>query len=67
VLKALEGRYTQAGLFALKQAYDAYMFYLTQIEQCDKQINTVLNRIGQSGDGQDQKKTKSDSTSSTKC
>jgi transposase len=56
VLKALEGRYTPAGLFALKQAYDAYMFYLTQIEQCDKQINAVLNRIGQSGDGQDQKK-----------
>lgn len=55
VLKALEGKYTQAGLFALKQAYDGYMFYLQQIEECDKQINTVINRIGQSGIGQDVK------------
>jgi len=56
VLKALEGRYTQAGLFALRQAYDGYQFYLRQIEECDKQINIVMNRIGQSGIGQDLKK-----------
>lgn len=56
VLKALEGKYTQAGLFALKQAYDGYMFYLQQIAECDKQINTVINRIGQSGKGQNLKK-----------
>lgn len=56
VLKALEGKYTQSGLFALKQAYDAYMFYLKQIEECDKQIDFVINRIGQSGKGQDIKK-----------
>lgn len=56
VLKALEGKYTQAGLFALKQAYEGYMFYLQQIEQCDKQINTVINRMGQSGQGQELKK-----------
>lgn len=56
VLKALEGKYTQAGLFALKQAYDGYMFYLQQIAECDKQINTVINRVGQSGKGQNLKK-----------
>jgi transposase len=56
VLKSLEGRYTKAGLFALKQAYDGYMFYLTQIEECDKQISTVMNRIGQSGNSLDLKK-----------
>lgn len=56
VLKALQGRYTQTGLFALKQAYDGYMFYLQQIDQCDKQISTVMNRIGQAGKGQDAKK-----------
>lgn len=55
VLKALEGKYTQAGLFALKQAYDGYMFYLQQIDDCDKQINTIINRMGQSGKGQDDK------------
>lgn len=56
ILKALEGKYTKAGLFALKQAYNGYMFYLQQIDECDKQISIVLNRIGQSGQGQDHKK-----------
>lgn len=56
VLKALEGKYTEAGLFALKQAYDGYQFYLGQIDECDKKVNIVINRIGQSGKGQDVKK-----------
>lgn len=56
VLKSLEGRYTEAGLFALKQAYEGYKFYLGQINECDKKINIVINRIGQSGEGQDGKK-----------
>jgi transposase len=56
ILKALDGRYTEAGLFALKQAYDGYRFYLSQIEECDKKISTVINRIGRSGDGQELKK-----------
>ena len=56
VLKALEGKYTEAGLFALQQAYNGYKFYLGQIDECDKKISTVINRIGQSGKGQDVKK-----------
>lgn len=56
ILKALEGNYTEAGLFALKQAYDAYQFYQGQIAQCDQKISTVINRIGQSGKDQDIKK-----------
>lgn len=56
ILKSLEGKYTESGLFALKQAYDGYRFYLSQIEECDKKINAVINRIGQSGEGQDVKK-----------
>ena len=55
VYKSLDGMYTNAGLFALKQAYDAYQFYLQQIQQCDIQINIVINRIGNSGNGQDLK------------
>ena len=55
ILKALEGRYTEAGLFALKQAYDGYKFYLQQIEECDKKINIVMNNIGKSGKGQELK------------
>ena len=53
VLKALEGKYTEAGLFALKQAYEGYKFYLQQIDECDKKISIVINRIGQSGAGQE--------------
>lgn len=56
VLKSLEGRYTEAGLFSLQQAYDGYMFYLRQINECDKRIDVVINRIGQSGKDQDLKK-----------
>lgn len=56
IIKALEGKYTEAGLFALKQAYDGYKFYLRQIEECDNRINAIMNRIGQSGKGQDVKK-----------
>lgn len=56
VLKSLEGRYTEAGLFVLKQAYDAYNFYQQQIVECDNRANTVINRIGESGNGQDFKR-----------
>lgn len=45
VLKALEGYYTNAGLFALQQAYDCYQFYQQRISECDKQIEGVLTRI----------------------
>jgi transposase len=45
VLKALEGFYTEAGLFALKQAYEAYNFYYEQIVACDKEISKVLVKI----------------------
>lgn len=58
VLKALEGKYTEAGLFELQQAYDGYHFYQKQIACCDKQISMVMNRIGNSGFGQGKKKRK---------
>ena len=56
ILKALEGKYTTAGLFALKQAYQGLKFYQQQIAECDKKLNDVINRIGKSGDGQELKK-----------
>jgi hypothetical protein len=34
---------TAAGLFALRQAYNAYKFCNQQIQQCDEQINRVIN------------------------
>jgi transposase len=56
VLKALEGRYTKSGLFALKQAYDGYKFYLRKIDECDREINILINKMGQSGFGENQMK-----------
>jgi transposase len=47
VLKALEGHYTPAGLFALRQAYQAYHFYQQQITACDKELEAVLQRLNQ--------------------
>jgi transposase len=44
IVKALEGFYTEAGLFALKQAYEAYRFYKAQIADCDKKIQDTFNR-----------------------
>lgn len=51
VYKSLKGKYTEHYLFALKQAYDAYMFYQKQIDQCDKKLNTLLNKMGNNGGG----------------
>jgi hypothetical protein len=45
VLKALNGRYTKSGLFALRQAYESYYFYQNQIKQCDQMLNDVLQKI----------------------
>lgn len=56
VLKALEGKYTDSGLFALKQAFEGYHFCLQQIDECDSKMNIVINRLGESGQGQDLKK-----------
>lgn len=46
VYKALQGKYTEAGLFALKQAYDAYNFYQQQMQQCDAKINPLISNMG---------------------
>lgn len=46
VLKALNGRYTKAGLFSLKQAFNSYHFYQNQINQCDMMLQEVIKRMG---------------------
>jgi transposase len=43
--KALEGHYTEQGLFALRQAVKAYEFYQQQILDCDARIDAVLQKI----------------------
>ena len=47
VLKALEGYYTEGGLFALRQGYDAYRFYQGQIKACDEKIENALKKINE--------------------
>lgn len=56
VLKSLKGHYTQAGLFALQQAYDGYQFYQQQIKACDEQLQGVME--GFNGFHQDKKSKK---------
>jgi transposase len=46
VLKSLNGRYTQSGLFALQQAFESYNFYQHQIQQCDQMLDKVIKRMG---------------------
>ena len=45
ILKALEGFYTSRGLFALKQAYQAYLFYRQQIMECDNEISKIFIKL----------------------
>jgi len=53
VLKALKGKYTNSGLFALKQAYEGYNFYQEQIFQCDKEIEKIIHRMGNNKEDKD--------------
>jgi transposase len=52
VLKSLNGKYTQAGLFALQQAFDSYNFYQNQIKQCDQMLDKIIKRMGDGGTDQ---------------
>jgi len=50
LLKALEGHYTDYGLFALSQAYQGYLFYQTRMRECDKKMQVLLEKINQDKD-----------------
>lgn len=43
--KALNGRYTDLGLFSLEQARQTYAFYESQIRDCDAKIEQLLSKI----------------------
>lgn len=45
VIASLKGNYKQEYIFALKQAKQAYEFYQSQIEECDKQIENLLIKM----------------------
>jgi hypothetical protein len=48
--KALEGHYTDYGLFALSQAYQAYLFYQNQMRACDEKMGVLLQKINKNKD-----------------
>jgi transposase len=45
IAKALEGDYRSEHLFVLKQAFHAYHFSKKQIQQCDREIETLLAKM----------------------
>lgn len=45
ILNALEGHYTEAGIFTLQQAYNTYQFYQQLIRECDFQIQKLMEKI----------------------
>jgi len=45
ILQSLEGNYRQEHIFALKQAIAGYEFYMQQVEECDREIETLLQEL----------------------
>ena len=45
ILLALEGNYKEEYIFELRQAYDAYFFYLDQIRKCDEEAEKILKNF----------------------
>lgn len=56
LLKSLEGKYTNEGLFALRQALDGYKFYQQQISECDKEIERIVHKMGNNKNDSDLEK-----------
>jgi transposase len=47
LLAALQGRWKQSQLFALRQAYENWTHYQKQIAACDEQIRLLLQRLAE--------------------
>lgn len=47
VISSLSGNFSNENIFLLKQAVDGYLFYLKQVDECDKQIDKHLSLITQ--------------------
>lgn len=45
VISSLKGNFSQENIFLLKQALDAYLFYMKQVDDCDKQIEIHISLI----------------------
>ena len=47
VIRSLKGNFSNENIFLLKQAVDGYLFYMKQVDDCDKQIDNHLCLITQ--------------------
>lgn len=47
VIKSLKGNFSQENIFLLKQAVDAYLFYMKQVDECDRKIDNHLSLLTQ--------------------
>lgn len=47
VILSLKGNYSNENIFLLKQAVEAYMFYMRQVDECDKEIDKHLSLLTQ--------------------
>ncbi|MFN0188902.1 MAG: IS110 family transposase [Bacteroidia bacterium] len=47
IIKALEGNWREEQLFILRQSYEAYEFFHKQIEECERQIQKILETLPQ--------------------
>lgn len=45
VILSLKGNYSDENIFLLKQAVEAYNFYMRQVDECDKQIDKQLSLL----------------------
>jgi transposase len=45
IAKGLEGTYQEEHVFALKQSYEGYQFFHTQIAECERNIENELNKV----------------------
>jgi len=45
VIKSLKGNFSDENIFLLKQAVDAYLFYLKLVDDCEKQIDKHLSLL----------------------
>lgn len=47
VIKSLKGNFSKENIFLLKQAVDAYLFYMKQVDDCDRNIDKHLSLLTQ--------------------
>jgi transposase len=47
VLASLQGNFRQEYIFMLKQAVEAYEFYINKMLECDKQVEALLEKINE--------------------